>query len=47
MWWGLKAELAKEGPPLPTLGTEPMELEGSAEQVQEDGATVADDNMVQ
>ena len=36
-----------EGPPLPALGVEPMEVEGGAKQVQEDGATVEDDTMVE
>ena len=46
VWWGLEPELAQEGPPLSALGEEPIEVEGSAEQVQEDGITVKDNAAV-
>ena len=40
VWWGPVLVLEQEGPPLPPLGEEPMEVEDGAEQVQEDDAVV-------
>ena len=44
--WGPEPEPAQEGLPLLPLRAEPMEVDG-AKQVQEDGATVEDDAVVE
>ena len=44
--WGLEQGPVEEGLPLLALGAEPMEVEGSTKQVQEDGAMVEDDAVL-
>ena len=47
VWWGPELELVPEAPALLALGAEQMEVDGGVELVQEDGATVEDDAMVE